>query len=387
MVHELSDSEKLFKKLRIDFLFHNPFLSVLAMSLPVIYDEDQVCAFKTDGRRIFVNEARLQTYGEAENKYQFAHILLHVILKHPFRMKDRDADNWNLASDLVINLLLDKMRNVGKRPSDEAFDERYEGMSVEEVYGLLQEEERTESPKEDENSEQKLDLMPNPDTEEGEEGDELDTLILQALNVAREQGVLQGAMGIEVDELLRPDISLEEVLHEYLHQSLFEKTSSYTRPNRKFVHQGLYLPGSVRPQESLHAIIAIDASVSVSLQEYRAFLGTLREILENYYEHTLQVLPFDTEVKEELILNLTPFDSLPDSELHIPKAEGGTNFDSVIEYLESREISRDQSLLIVLSDGCFELRKNNAMEKLFLITEKENLGRFESYGKVVEFRI
>lgn len=379
-------SEELFKKLRIDFLFHNPFLSVLAMSLPVIYDEDQVCAFKTDGRRVFVNAERLQTYGEPEIKYQFAHILMHVILKHPFRMKNREEDTWNLASDLVINLVLEKMKNVGKRPMDEAYDERYEGMIAEEVYALLQED-NTENPTENEESEKKLDLIPNPDTQEGEEGDELDTLILQALNIARQQGLLQGSMGVEVDELLRPDVSLEEVLHEYLHQSLFEKESSYSRPNRKFIHQGLYLPGSVRPKESLHAIIAIDASISVSMEEYHTFLGTLREILENYYEHTLQVLPFDTEVKEELILHLTQFDSLSDSDLHIPKAEGGTDFDSVITYLESRDVSNDQSLLIILSDGCFEMRKNNAMEKLFLITDKENLSKFDPFGKTVQFRI
>lgn len=378
--------EEIFKKIRIDFLFQNPFLSVLAMSLPILFDEEQTVALKTDGRRIYVSSMRLPEYSESEIKYQFAHILLHVILKHPFRVGKRDLETWNLASDLVINLILDEMRNVGKRPDDEPLDERYKDMTVEEVYTMIQEE-NTEAPEEDEESEQKIDLIPNDAKEDGEEGDELDTLIIQALNVAKQQGALPGQMAVEVDELVQPNISLDEILHEYLNQSLFEKQYAYVRPNRKFIHQNLYLPGTVRPMESLHAFIAIDSSLSVSQDEYKAFLGTLKSIIENYYEYRLEILPFDNKIKTDSVMSITNFDGIEDRDLYIPKAEGGTDFDCVIEYIEENQQFYERNLLMVLTDGHFPLHKNNDMEKLFLITDKDNIFKFEPYGKVVQFRL
>ena len=107
------------EKIRVQFLFDHPFLSVLALSLPMHFRKNPHEAFETNGIAIFVDETLCQTMEDEELKYIYAHTLLHVILKHAFRMNGRDHGMWNRSSDIVINLLLSDFERVGQRPEHE----------------------------------------------------------------------------------------------------------------------------------------------------------------------------------------------------------------------------------------------------------------------------
>lgn len=154
------------EKIRVQFLFDHPFLSVLALSLPSRLRQNQREAMETDGRAVYIDEARCVSYGDQQLKYLYAHILLHIILKHPFRMSNRDAKVWNRSSDIVINLPMSDFERIGERPKEEVMLEKFRDKSVEEVYQILYQEstEAQEQPDEENQNQQKQDLI----QEEGE---------------------------------------------------------------------------------------------------------------------------------------------------------------------------------------------------------------------------
>jgi predicted metal-dependent peptidase len=404
------DFEEIFQKIRINFLFNHPFLSVLALSIPTTFESNPNSAFTTNGSKITIDLEKLSRYSEDEIVYLYAHTLLHIVLKHPYRAKQRDKKLWNQASDIVINLILDTFSNVGTMPKDEIFDSELKDKCVEEVYEILEKEEQEEnddsgSDNEDQDStvkttpdkngnkksfiydESKLDLDTVPD-ESKNSGymEKLDGIIIQALTIAQKTSNKYSGMNIEIDTLIKPDINLHDILKEYLISSFFEKQSTFNRPNRRFVSGGLYLPGTKKSDELIELYIALDSSSSVTMDEYKKFLGVVSEVCEGFYEYKITILPFDRYVKTEHIIEFDSFNPIEDEKLFIPKSDGGTNFNEVLRYLKTTDIRADK-LLMVLTDGEFDINESLVCQTLFIISSKKNLAKFKPYGRVIEFSL
>ena len=402
--------DEIFQKIRINFLFNHPFLSVLALSIPTIYEENIYSAFQTNGIRLSIDSKKLEKYSIDEITYLYAHTLLHIVLKHPYRQKTREKKLWNQSCDLVINLIMSSFSNIGTMPNDEVLDLDLEDKCVEEVYEILykkSEEEnvsKQEEEKKDEEikttanqkgklkayiyDESKLDIEEVND-EKTSQGDreKLDGIIIQALSIAKNNSKEYVGLQIEIDTLIKPEISLQDTLKEYLIASLFEKTATYNRPNRRFIHSGLYLPGNKKSEELIEVYIALDSSSSVSLDEYKKFLGVIKDVCDGFYEYSVSVLPFDLKVKEEHIIKFDSFNPLKEEKIFIPKSDGGTDFDEVLRYLKKSTEIRSDNLLMVLSDGEFEISESLVSNTLFIISAKKNIKKFEVYGRVIQFNL
>ena len=65
----------------------------------------------TDGKTIYVNKDYMSTISESEQIFVLAHEVGHIALNHIKRIKGRDVEIWNQATDAVINanLLNDKL--------------------------------------------------------------------------------------------------------------------------------------------------------------------------------------------------------------------------------------------------------------------------------------
>ena len=399
-------SDELFQKIRINFLFNHPFLSVLALSIPTTFEQNAKSAFETNGAKITVDLDKLSNYSEDGVTYLYAHTLLHIVLKHPYRQKTRDKYLWNHSCNLVVNNILSDFSNIGEMPSDELIDLDLKNKCVEEVYEILYKEEKKDDNGGDEEKEDneakvtpdekgdlkayikdesKLDIGEVED-EKTDQGDreKLDGIIIQALSIAKKSSREYAGLQIEIDTLIKPEISLQDTLKEFLISSLFEKTATYERPNKRYLHAGLYLPGSKKSDELIEVYIALDSSSSVSLDEYKKFLGVIKDVCEGFYEYKITVLPFDKFVKKDHIISFDSFNPLNDDELFIPKSDGGTDFDEVLRYLKTTEI-RAENLLMVLTDGEFDIYESMVCQTLFVISEKKNLSKFTKYGRVLEF--
>lgn len=405
--------DETFQKIRINFLFNHPFLSVLALSIPTFYQENTHSAFQTNGLYIAVDKEKLSHYSEDEIVYLYAHTLLHIVLKHPYRQKTRDKEIWNMSCDLVTNSVLSSFSNVGTMPKDELIDLDLENKCVEEVYEILykeQEEEKQHESSQEQTQEekQKAKVEANPkgklkaheynpnkkdiddvNSQTANQLDEnnLDRIVIQALSIAKKSSHAYAGLQIEIDTLIKPEINLHDTLKEYLISSMFEKVSTYERPNKRYMHQGLYLPGNKKSNELIEVYIALDSSSSVSLDEYKKFLGVIQEVCEGFYEYKITVLPFDITVKDKHIISFDSFNPLDDNALFIPKSDGGTNFDEVLRYLRKSSEIRSDNLLMVLTDGEFDIYESLVCNTLFIISEKKNLNKFERYGRVIQFNL
>lgn len=162
---------------------------------------------------------------------------------------------------------------------------------------------------------------------------------------------------------------------------------TYNRPNRKYFQQGIYLPSTHKSKEQLELIIAIDSSGSVSLDEYQTFLGIVKEVCESFYEYSVTLLPFDLHVKEELIVSFDSFNPINSENLFIPKSDGGTNFNAVLDFIDTHYAIRSEQLLMVLSDGEFDIGRSLVCETLFVLSQKKNGAKFERYGRVIQFNL
>ena len=394
---QITSYKDVFEKIRINFLFNHPFLSVLALSLETNFEENKNSAFLTDGFKITIDTKKLEKYSKDEITYLYAHTLLHVVLKHPYRQKTRDKHIWNQACDVVINNILSTFENIGLRPADEIVDLAFKDKCVEEVYEILYKKKKEELSKttpdnkgridSNEYDKSKLDLDEVLTKNEKINQEKIDGIIIQALSIAKNASNLYEGMSVEIDTLIKPEIDLHDVLKEYLISSFFEKQISYERPNKRFIDRGIYMPGTKKLNDNLSIFIALDSSSSVTLDEYKKFLGIIMEIAQSFYEYKIDILPFDLKVKEEYMISFDSFNPLSSDNLLIPKSNGGTSFDECLRYLKKSSEIRNDSLLIVLSDGEFELSESLLCNTLFIISNKKNLRKFESHGRVIQFNI
>lgn len=394
---QITSYKDVFEKIRINFLFNHPFLSVLALSLETNFEENKNSAFLTDGFKITIDTKKLEKYSKDEITYLYAHTLLHVVLKHPYRQKTRDRYIWNKACDIVINNILSTFENVGIKPTDEIMDLTLKDKCVEEVYEILYKKKKEELSKttadnkgkidSNEYDKSKLDLDEVLTKNEKINQEKIDGIIIQALSIAKKASNVYEGMSVEIDTLIKPEIDLHDVLKEYLISSFFEKQITYERPNKRFIDRGIYMPGTKKLNDNLNIFIALDSSSSVTLDEYKKFLGIIMEIAQSFYEYKIDILPFDLKVKEEYIISFDSFNPLSSDNLLIPKSNGGTSFDECLRYLKKSSEIRNDSLLIVLSDGEFELSESLLCNTLFIISNKKNLRKFESHGRVIQFNI
>jgi predicted metal-dependent peptidase len=370
------------EKIRIQFLFDHPFLSVLALSLAMEFRKNVHEAFETNGTHIFVDVGLSEYIPEQELKYIYAHTLLHILLKHPFRMSKRDHGTWNRSSDIVINLLLSDFERVGERPEHEVMLEKFRDKSVEEVYNILYAENKDGegTPDEQNPKEQKRDLI----EQEGDTNaamEEIDALIVQAMGAARKQGNMPASFLECIKEIIRPKIDLETLLHTYMSESFFDKVSDFSRPNRRFIHQGLYLPGYKHERNRLMLYIALDRSMSISTEIFSKFLGIIDSVLRMSSDFEVSVIPFDESVDVTKIIKYDAQQTQP--KIAFEKGNGGTLIEPVFAYLKTHaEIG---ATLMVLSDGIFKIEKASELNTLFLVSEKKNMKRLEAFGDVFYF--
>jgi predicted metal-dependent peptidase len=67
---------------------------------------DLVDTAATDGKVVLYNEAFLASLDKSEQMFVLAHEVCHVAFKHMYRKENKNIDVWNVATDAVINALL-----------------------------------------------------------------------------------------------------------------------------------------------------------------------------------------------------------------------------------------------------------------------------------------
>src|SRR5580693_1572928 len=96
----------------------------------------------TDGVSLFYNPGFVETLNAATLAGTLAHEVMHPALHHHVRRSGRDPKLWNVACDFAINpLLVDAGLSL---PDGVLIDNRFRGMSAEQIYNILESQSKTE---------------------------------------------------------------------------------------------------------------------------------------------------------------------------------------------------------------------------------------------------
>jgi predicted metal-dependent peptidase len=291
---------------------------------------------------------------------------MHIAAAHHARRQNREHQKWNMAGDYAINGIL---KNAGFNLPPGALT-GYPGECSEAIYSKLP----TPPPGKDGNADPDpgkcgevrdapgKDGKPASPAELAQAEAEAKTAIAQASQQAKAMGKLPGDLARLVGEILQPKIDWRDVLRRFVTQTA-KNDYSWTPPNRRYIHQGIYLP-SLKNQELGEIVVAIDTSGSVSSHQINEFSSELTAIVEET-PATFTVIYCDSAIR-----NIETFtrDDLPIT-LN-PVGGGGTSFIPPFEHVSENGI--DPACLIYLTDGdCYYFPDNEPdYPVLWALTQK-----------------
>lgn len=340
-------AEKLVTKARANiFLDHGFFGHMLAKHS--IHYTDRVPSLAVDGdRNIYINPEFVTKFANDNKQLQWAlcHEVMHPVLNHLTRRGGRDPKRWNYAGDAVINDLLNST-GVGKRIEGCVDMPGSSAKTTEQIYNELGDRHNGRSPSGDE-----FDTGLGDDIIEGDKMSESERAqaeaqmradVAEAAMSAKVRGHLSGQLRAFIDKLLESDIPWYDKLHDYM-QGLQRSDYTWSRPNRRYISQGHYLPSTGTVPKMGEIVLQIDVSGSVSEREAAHFAGHVMRIVSECVPAKIHVLYTDSTV-----LKHDEFDSVDEVEFKFFSA-GGTDMTAGFRYCAERGIEPD--VFITLTDG------------------------------------
>lgn len=302
-------SVDILKTARSRIALRRPFWASLMLRTPMeVTDEFPTAA--TDMRSIFINPNFLEAITPGQVMTTIAHELGHIMLKHGLRMGARDPDLWNEAGDHAINLML---KEDGFEPLTniqyEYFrnwccDQKYAGMSAEQIYELLKKEDEggSSSGKRGRGGRPRdtlgRDLLP-PKVATPEEAKELEQQITAAVanaaTAGRLAGNLPGCIERMIQSSLYPAVPWQELLARYMLIRDPSRTT-WTKRNRRFPN--IYLPG--RTGRRMGDVVYIgDTSGSISNKDLERVAIETAAIADNLHPQSIRLVWADTIIQRE----------------------------------------------------------------------------------------
>ena len=353
---------------RIRLALSQPFLATALMRLPFreVVDSSWCRTMATDGYHIFFNAAWTARLKDNEIRGVLAHEVLHVVFDHISRQKSRQPELWNLAGDYAINLLL--CEQGFRLPMGGAVDISFSGMSAEEIYEKLQQEEgkkktsggrfigasgdveATDStvpltgPDLIDPSDPRAQAHRNSETPDREQLAELRAELQRDMQ-SKLQGRAASLFKIECLAADNAKIDWRAVMRSWLLDRVKSDWSSIPF-SKKHIHRGLYFP-SLGIASLGHIVFAMDTSGSMANDELSEIIAEIRAFRETF-PCRLTVIQADTAISD-----LKEYEEMDGTE--IPKrmqitGRGGTSFIPIFEWIHQAPIG-SSVVLIYATDG------------------------------------
>ena len=341
--------------------------------------EDDIPTACTNGRDVKYGRAFVDSLTDAELRGLVLHEdeghKLHRHLEIWRWMYDIDPHLANCACDYVINIKIvddNKEDGFAQLPEGGLVDERFRGMDSAQVFNILRKEQDEQSQDSQDNESEGDDQQVRSNTTgsqntavgQGTGFDEHDWEGAQSLSdedkreLARDidEAIRQGAMAAgkmggtvnrDLDELLQPQVDWREVLREFIQNTCAGNDySTYARPNRRLMSQGIIMPSGISEQVG-ELVIAIDTSGSIGQRELTAFLSEVKGVCDTVKPDKLRLLYWGSSVVGDEVYDMRELDNLVKSTK--PMGGGGTDVNCVTQYMIDESIK--PQACIVLTDG------------------------------------
>lgn len=337
MTIPLDAAAKRMSQARMHLIQHFPFFGSLAMRLklephlgiPVMGVDGVTCVYNPFW---VVSEPFDYVVGV------LAHECMHCALGHPYRREDRDYKRFNVACDYAINPLL--IMSGLLLPPDGLNDPQYHGLSAEEIYHRLPTQLTANSGDGDPGG------ATGSFSDGGRGGDDRPAeqaeinRQLGEWEIALNQAIATAQAADQLDPLMREwlikaggraTVDWRTVLRDWLNECN-PTGQSWTPPNRRFVHRGVYLPAATGRTMGELAIL-VDTSGSTWVEEiFQRFAAEIAGIVAEVQPEAVHVLYWDTQHRG--------YDRFEQGEALAFNARGGggTNFSRVWDWFADEGI-------------------------------------------------
>jgi predicted metal-dependent peptidase len=349
----------------------------------------------TDGEHIDWSETFVKSLSDGEIRGLLVHEVMHPAMGHLWRIGKRDIRKFNKAADHAINLFIESVNKEAVAagqpaplplPPGGCCDKKYEGMSAEEIYGLLPAE-----PKGNKSGKGKggygefTHPSANGDGNSGQDGDkpgegsggntEADwkIAVVQAANAAKLCGNTSACLERLVGAVVKPTVPWQSILERFVTAATADDYD-WTRFDRRYIDEGWYFPDLYSDKVGELAIV-IDTSGSIGDDTLNQFQSEVQELMSVMHPSKLVVYYADTEICA------TQEFECGDPVKFTPKGGGGTDFAKPLKAVAKR--GNHPECLIYLTDlyGTFPT-KAPPFPLIWVVTPDGDKRRDVPFGEV-----
>ena len=374
----LDEVQRKVSKAKALLILDHPFFGTAVSRRPIQYGDEVPTAGMSATGQIMLNPEWVEPLTVKEIMFLLAHEAMHYMLSHALRRQHRDHRAWNVACDKVINDTLidakvgtfidggvthkDARFGASEQFYDENDDDMGEGGIGEDVGDIV-----------DENG------QPLDDATVQQLQAQAKIEAIQSAKLAKQSGKLPESIERIIEEMVNVVTPWHEKLERYMSAKVRDGYS-WNRPNRRFVGQGMYLPGYDYIPRMGEVVIAVDTSGSLDSRELALFQGHINRIVDTCTPEKITVLYCDYAIGGTT--EYTP-DDLPI--VLKPVGGGGTSFKPVFKWLDSYD--GEVECLIYFTDGwgdqdeLDQLSITGKVDTVWLTTDKEDF----PFGEVITF--
>lgn len=416
-----SEAQERLRKDIVAMLFIEPFFaSIISNTKKVVGTHVPIAGVAILGGEmvLFINPKGYYSYPLYERLFILIHEVLHLILFHHAREKNKIHKWWNMATDVAINQMIDTKSTV--MPSDCLKVDSWEkshgivfprNLDADHYYKMLKEQNKdlgltdemrkgtfgkqlssaskeknaqpaqstTEStqatpasPKSTEPSESPMSTTDDPTqspfdnmhptwTMSDDTSKEVyEEVIRKAIEDAHafSNGNVPGYLQSHVSEMLASKTNWRSIYRNFIAKKQnTNKKSTWKKRNRRF---GSTVMG-YKKSRKLTVLVGVDTSASITENDYRIFNGELL----NMYKSGANIIIAECDAKVHSVYRYTP------SNVPTFIGGGGTDFRPVFEFATSRShklISAPPDVIVILTDGAGPAPVSTSIPTLWCLT-------------------
>jgi predicted metal-dependent peptidase len=296
---------------------------------------DKVPTAGTNGTWVRYNPAFCDPLSDEELFGLVLHESCHIVMMHMWRREGRDMRLWNVANDALINAYI-KSRGWQLPKGGVHISWVREEHSSEYVYNKLKEQQQQQQqskgsgsgdgdPEDDGMGAGGFDGQGDlEDAQDDATRVDMEATIVASAKMAKECG--QGSSMIDrvLERVGEPMVRWQDVCRSMMTESC-AADYTYTRPSRRFIGSGLYLP-SLRSDALGGLAIGFDTSGSMGPKECNQIAAEIQAIVDDLQPSFVEVVYCDYAVT-----HVERFER-DDPLVLQPKGGGGTRFQPVFEH-------------------------------------------------------
>ena len=380
-------------RLLASYSFYGLLLSHTKFSL----DENCPTAY-TDGRKIAFNPDFLERLTDEETDFVLMHEILHIALQHCFRGHDYDAENFNIACDIVVNSNILQSFGGNKRkisidgePLMHMAPDGTDGYNytAEEVYDMLPKNKKKKNGSSfsggnnsgsstdngdgdgnDNSGGKGTQNSKKPKTNSGSEyyvfddhsfwtddnDEELEDAwekhfedackIVSIEDASKSCGSLPAFAERILRERKNAQTNWREVLNNFVQDEINDY--SFNPPDKRFDGSDFMLPDFNEAEETVKDILfMIDTSGSMTDKMITQAYDEIRGAIDQFNGRLEGLVGFFDAV----VVEPKPFSSIDELDIIRPYGGGGTRFDIIFKYVANHMSDHLPSSIVILTDG------------------------------------